>query len=102
MLPLEHTKNTGYNQAGFNAIAKVVSQPRPLREGGMPDANLYSMDGKHTFYQRGKYLYAIENGGRVFYQQGKYFYSVKGMEKLFYKNGEYLHSMDGAAKYFFR
>jgi hypothetical protein len=74
----------------------------PLQECEMPDANLYSMEGEHTFYQRGQYLYSVENGGCVFYQQGKYFYSVKGMEKLFYKNGEYLHSMDGAAKYHFR
>jgi uncharacterized cupin superfamily protein len=68
----------------------------------MPDANLHSMDGKHSFYQKGKYFYSAENGECVFYQQGTSFYSTKTRERLFYQNDEYLHSIDGTAKYYFR
>jgi hypothetical protein len=68
----------------------------------MVDANLYSTDGKYTFYQKGKYFYSVGNDKCEFYQQGKYFYSIKSGQPISYKDGEYLHSMDGAVKYFFR
>jgi hypothetical protein len=51
----------------------------------MADANLYSMDGKHSFCLKGKHFYSAENGECVFYQRGNHFYSVKTGERLFIK-----------------
>ena len=73
-----------------------------FQEREMADANLYSMDGKHSFYQNGKYFYSAENGECVFYQQGTSFYSTTTRERFFYQDGECLYSIDGAAKYYFR
>ena len=67
----------------------------------MADANLYSIDGKWSFYQQGKYFYSADGGECVFYQQGNHFYAMKGGQTLFYQSGKYLYSMDGQAKYYF-
>jgi hypothetical protein len=67
----------------------------------MADANLYSMDGKYSFYQNGKHFYSADNNECVFYQQGDYFYSMKDGQTLFYQKGKYLYSMDAVTKYYF-
>jgi hypothetical protein len=48
----------------------------------MPDAHLYSVDGKYSFYQQGEYFYSAENNECVFYQHGDHFYSTKTNEPL--------------------
>jgi len=67
----------------------------------MADTNLFSMDGKYSFYQNEKYFYSADSGECVFYQNGDYFYSTKSSETLFHQSGKYLYSMDGQAKYYF-
>lgn len=61
----------------------------------MADANLYSTDGKYSFYQKGKYFYSAETGECAFYQQGDCFYAMKNSETLYYQRDKYLYSMDG-------
>ncbi|MFY9835684.1 MAG: hypothetical protein WAK55_04310 [Xanthobacteraceae bacterium] len=89
-------KTLGKNSGGVNVTG------HHFQEREMADANLYSMDGKHSFYQNGKYFYSAENGEYVFYRQGTSFYSTKTRERFFYQDGECLYSIDGVAKYYFR
>ena len=45
----------------------------------MADANLYSTDGKHSFYQNGDYFYSMKTGETLFYPSGKHLYSMDGV-----------------------
>jgi hypothetical protein len=81
--------------------AKARSGRFYFLEREMPDAYLYSVDGKYSFYQEGQYFYSAQDNECEFYQCGDHFYSMETDETLFYKTGSYLYSMDGTARYYF-
>lgn len=75
---------------------------RDERKNDMSDANLYSMAGEYSFYQRGEYFYSAKTNECELYQRGEYLYSFKTYECLYYIRGKHVYSMkDHQAAYYY-